>query len=65
MVLINTGIFLCGSKLCGESRTKQVILVSKEKNEGNPHFSEIIKLQFGKERHTLLCILELSTNIVD
>ena len=30
------------------------------------HFSEIIKLrQFGKERHTLLCILKLFTNIVD
>ena len=29
------------------------------------HFSEIIKLQFEKERHTLLCILELFTNIVD
>ena len=23
------------------------------------HFSEIIKLQFGKERHTLLCVLKL------
>ena len=29
------------------------------------HFSEIIKLQFGKERYTLLCILKLFTNIVD
>ena len=29
------------------------------------HFSEIIKLQFGKERHALLCILKLFTNIVD
>ena len=31
------------------------------------HFSEIItgKLQFGKERHTLLCILKLFTNIVN
>ena len=32
------------------------------------HFSKIIKLQFGKERHTvhtLLCILKLFTNIVD
>ena len=28
------------------------------------NFSEIIKLQFGKERHTLLCILKLFTNIV-
>ena len=29
------------------------------------HFSEIIKLQFGKERHILLCISKLFTNIVD
>ena len=29
------------------------------------HFSEIIKLQFGKLRHTLLYILKLFTNIVD
>ena len=29
------------------------------------HFSEIIKLHFAKERHTLLCILKLFTNIVD
>ena len=29
------------------------------------HFFEIIKLPFGKERHTLLCILKLFTNIVD
>ena len=29
------------------------------------HFSDIIKLQFGKERHTVLCILKLFTNIVD
>ena len=28
------------------------------------HFSEIIKLQFEKERHTLLCILELFINII-
>ena len=28
------------------------------------HFSEIIKFQFDKERHTLLCILKLSTNII-
>ena len=29
------------------------------------HFSEIIMLQFGKEGHTLLCILELFANLVD
>ena len=28
------------------------------------HSLEIIKLQFEKERHTFLCILELLTNIV-
>ena len=28
------------------------------------HSLEIIKLQFEKEDHTLLCILELFTNIV-
>ena len=28
------------------------------------HFSEIIKLKFEKERHTLLCILKLFTNII-
>ena len=28
------------------------------------HFSEIIKLQFEKERHTFLCFLKLFTNII-
>ena len=28
------------------------------------HFSEVIKLQFEKERHTLLCILKLFTKII-
>ena len=28
------------------------------------HFSDIIKLQFEKERHTLLCTLKLFTNII-
>ena len=27
------------------------------------HFGEIIKFHFEKERHTLLCILKLFTNI--
>ena len=27
------------------------------------HFSERMKLQFGKERRTLLCILKLFTNL--
>ena len=28
------------------------------------HFSKIIKLQFEKERHILLCILKLFTDII-
>ena len=28
------------------------------------HFWEIIKFSFEKKRHTLLCILKLSTNII-
>ena len=36
-----------------------------EKAELSTHSSEIIRLQFGEERHTLLCILKLFTNIVD
>ena len=28
------------------------------------HFLEIIKLQFETERHTLLCILKLFTDII-
>ena len=40
----NAGIFLRGFDLCGESRTEQVLLLSKKKI--TKHFSEIIKLQF-------------------
>ena len=36
----------------------------QKKIGGYHHFSEIIKLQPGFERHTLLCILKLFTNIV-
>ena len=38
LVLINTGIFLHGLKLCGKSRTEQLILVSKKKIRGNHAF---------------------------
>ena len=64
-MLTHAGIFLRGLKLFGESRTWQVLLLSKRKLGVPMHFSEIIELKFGKERHTLLCILKLFTNIVD
>ena len=38
VVPTNTGIFLRGLKLCGESRTWQVRLVSKKKMWGNHAF---------------------------
>ena len=69
----NAGIFLRGLKLCGENnRTQQGLLVHvppppppQKKIGVTMHFSEIIKLQFEKERQTLFCILELFTNIDD
>ena len=58
----NTGIFLRGLKLCGESRTQQALLVSKKKIRGNHAFfrdnkASIWKKKTKKKRHTLLCIL--------
>ena len=44
VVATNAGIFLCGLKLCGESRT----WYPKRKLGVTMHFSEIIKLQVGK-----------------
>ena len=38
VVPTNTGIFLHGLKLCGESRTKQVLFISKKKIGGNRAF---------------------------
>ena len=39
--------------------------IQKENWEVTVHLSEIFKLQFAKERYTLLCILKLFANIVD
>ena len=39
--------------------------IQKENWEVTMHFSEIIKLQFGRENNTVLCILKLLTNILD
>ena len=64
MVCTNTRIFLRGLKLGGESRTYQVILVSKKEIGGNHAFSGTIKLQFGSKRHILLYILLLFRIIV-
>ena len=57
VVPINNGIFLRGLKLCKESRTQQMLLVSKMKIGGNHAFLEIIKLQFARKKKTLYIAL--------
>ena len=67
-VLINTGIFLCGHNYMynvEKAELSKCLWYPKRKLGESTHFSEIIKLQFGKEHHTLLCISKLLTNIVD
>ena len=61
MMLTNTGIFLRGLKLSGESKYSWY---PKRKLGVAVHFLEIIKLQCEKERCTLLCNLKLFTNII-
>ena len=46
------------------SITRRKPLSTKLRNVDNFYFREIIKLQFEKEPHTLLCILKLFTNII-
>ena len=39
--------------------------IQKENWGVTMHFSGIIKLQFGRQHNTVLCILKLLTNILD
>ena len=55
MVLINTGIYLRGSKQCEESRNSQILSYPKRKLGLTMHFLGINKLQFVKKFYTLLC----------
>ena len=48
--LLNKGIFLCGLKLCGESRTCQMLLVSKKKIWGNHAFFRSNKASTWKKK---------------
>ena len=49
MVPTNAGIFLHALKLCRESRTQQVLLVSKKKIGGNHSFSRDNKASIWKK----------------
>ena len=59
-----TSIFLRGLKRCGSFQNLASALGIQKENWRNRASSEIIKLQFGKERHTLLCILLLCRIII-
>ena len=65
LFLIDTGIFCAVLNYAEKAELSRCNLVFTNKIGGNTHFSEIIKLQFGKEHHTLLCFSKLFTNIVD
>ena len=63
-MLTNTGIFLRGLNYPEKVDLSKYSWYSKRKLGVTMHFSEIIKLQFEKDCHTLLCILKLFTNII-
>ena len=49
----------------GEQNLASALIWNPKRNLGvTTHFSEIIKLQFGKESHTYLCNLKLFTNML-
>ena len=63
--LLIQGYFCVVQNYAEKAELNKCSLYPKRKLGVTMHISEIIKLQFGKERHTLLCILELFTNIVE
>ena len=63
--LINTGIFCVVQNYAEKAELSKCSWYPKRKLGVIMDFSEKIKLQFGKEHHTLLCILKLSGIIVD
>ena len=63
--LLIQGYFCAAQNYAGKAELSQFSWYPKRKLGVIMHFSGIIKLQFGKECHALLCILQLLTNIVD
>ena len=64
VMLTNAGIFLRGLNYAEKVDLSKYYWYPKRKLGVTMHYSEIIKLQFDKKRHTWLCILKLFTNIV-
>ena len=65
VVLIIQGYFCAVQNYAEKVELSKCSWYPKRKLGVTTHFSEIIKLQLGKKRHTLLCILKLFTNIAD
>ena len=63
--LLIQGYFCAVQKYAAKAELSKCSWYPKRKLGVTMLFSEIIKFQFGKERHTLPCILQLFTNIVD
>ena len=57
--LLIRGYFCAVQKYAEKAELSKCSWYPKRKLGVTTHFSEIIKLEFGKERHTLLCILRL------
>ena len=64
VVPTNTGIFLRGLKLYGETVLSKCFWYLIRKLGVTMHFSEIIKLRFRKKSHTLLYILAVFRDII-
>ena len=60
----NTKVFCAVYDYAGKADLSKAYWNPKRKLGVTIHFSEIIKLQFGKKRHTWLCILLLFRMIV-
>ena len=55
---------MCGAYYADKAELSKCFWYPKRKLGVTMHFSEIMKLQFGKKLHTLLCILLLFRTIV-
>ena len=65
LCLLIQGYFLAVQNYAEKAELSKCSWYPKKKIGCNHAFSEIIKLQFGKERLTLFCILKFFTNIGD
>ena len=63
--LLIQGYFFAVSNYAEKAELSKCSWYPKRKLGVTKHFSEIIELQFGKERHTLRCTLKPFTNTFD